>query len=138
MAWDPDGSPGDPLCQGNRDSAAPPRKWSACSTERTPAIPPVPPTSSTTFTGTAGLAQGPTRVRRKLFVPRQGVLEWISVLLCSVLSGSTGKVGSGKAGAAFLGAVFPLGVDTSVHPSSSSADLHWVGREAVKGKDWEH
>lgn len=43
-----------------------------------------------------------------------------------------------KAGAAFLGAVFPLAVHMSVHPISSSPDLCWVGREAVKAKGCEH
>lgn len=44
----------------------------------------------------------------------------------------------GKAGGAFWGVVFPLGVHMSVHPISSSPDLHWAGREAVKAKGCEH
>lgn len=43
-----------------------------------------------------------------------------------------------KAGAVVLGAVFPLAVHMSVHPISSSPDLCWVGREAVKAKGCEH
>lgn len=51
---------------------------------------------------------------------------------------STEQVNFGKAGAALLGVVFPLGVYMSVHPISSSPDLHLAGREAGRAKGCEH
>lgn len=51
---------------------------------------------------------------------------------------STEQVNFGKAGAVLLGVVFPLGVYMSVHPISSSPDLHLAGREAGRAKGCEH
>lgn len=74
--------------------------------------------------------------REKLFVPQQAVLKlFFTGFFPSV---STEQVNFGKAGAVLLGVVFPLGVYMSVHPISSSADLHLAGREAGRAEGCEH
>lgn len=68
-------------------------------------------------------------------MPQQRVLRWIWFLLQFFPSVGTAKVVFGKAGAAVLGVVFPLGVYMSVHPIPSSPDVHrgWEGGSESQG-----